>query len=1151
MKKWRLGLDLGTNSQGWSVLGLDENGEINGELIDMGVRIFSDGCEPKTGEPLAAARRTARGIRKNLYRRKLRRHQLFNQLQEDGLFPKEKEEAEKIKVLNPYELRVDALDRKLQPYELGRVLFNLGVRRGFKSNRKDSPDESLEQPDDDTQKGNKNSNDPLKMKQGEKCLHLEAAIKESGYRTLGEFLWQERDKFKLLVAKEKCSTYRQYFEKCDDEKREAANANSVRFVSSCSTYYPLRSLYEDEFNAIRAKQEQFYPTVHWDKIHDIIFFQRPQKPQERGKCQFMTDKDRTFKAMPCSQKYRILQEVYNLKWYDELNKPNDLTKEQQDLIILKLNETKEFSFEKMRRLLKLDTNTRFNLESELRDKLKGNETAVILRYKNNFGELWDTLSLEEQDNIVEILITANEDSEVEQMLQKYTALSDEQRKHIVHKTFSSGTTSLCKEITEKLVSIMQEKHLQFDKALILLGYDHFDDSVKHSDLLEYYGKVLVGSTMGAKPEAPENKPELKYGKIANPTVHIALNQLRVVTNALIKRYGKPSQIVVEVSRDLKASREAKDEIRIANAKRAKENQIINKNIIDMNSKIQYPNRLDRQKFRLWQELGAEGMPRRCIYCGKNISASDLFSNDIQIEHILPYSRTLLNSESNLTLAHTNCNEAKGEKTPFEAFGTTTSGQYAWQEIMKRVSMLKDKKKQGRFAPDAMEKFEKDASFIDRQLTDNAYLSKIARRYLTSITEKNSDVWTVAGGMTKIMRDKWEIDSILKRKIDSKEAAELGLKDDEIGTFKKNRYDHRHHALDAVVIGLTDRSMVQEIATKNARHQKNRIEMPEMPIPHMELCSKVKNIIPSFKPDHGVEGKLSKETLLGRIKQETLLKITDLSADDISNIKVPSVKQQFEKTIAEQQGDLKKTIKILKDTYPEVKVFRFQFVARTSIISLKDRKNITDIVDESIRKELAAFADSHADEKWEQIVQDFSKRTGIKKVRCATFVQTPIIIHQDSKNIHKPTRYLNPVDYFAVIIWQLPTSKEGELPRYVGQFVLRTEVDKNKNPLEDRPHPAAKKICELYKNDYLEFSNENIWIKARIAGYSATANKLDIRPIYSTEDAKTWLVATNENMIESGWKEISGHYFVSINVLFGIMSARKITVDPIGKVHYKK
>lgn len=1129
MAKWRLGLDLGTNSLGWSVLGLDENGEINSELIDMGVRIFSDGREPKTGEPLAAARRTARGIRKNLYRRKLRRHQLFTQLQEDNLFPKEKKEAEKIKVLNPYALRVEALDRKLQPYELGRALFNLGIRRGFKSNRKDSPDESLSQPDEENNAAEtKVADDPSKMKQGEKCLHLEAAIKESGYRTLGEFLWKEHQK-----------------------TANTENTVGLRFIADRTTYYPLRNLYEDEFNAIRAKQEPFYPNIHWDKIHDIIFFQRPLKPQERGKCQFMTDKDRTFKAMPCSQKYRILQEVYNLKWYDELNKPNDLTKEQQDLIIQKLNETKEFSFDKMRRLLKLDTGTRFNLESELRDKLKGNETAVILRYKNNFGELWDTLSLEEQDNIVEVLITANEDSEVEHMLQKYTALTDEQRKHIVHKTFPSGTTSLCKEITEKLVSIMQEKHLQFDKALILLGYDHFDDSVKHSDLLEYYGKVLIGSTMGAKPEAPENKPELKYGKIANPTVHIALNQLRIVTNSLIKRYGKPSQIVVEVSRDLKASREAKDEIRIANAKRAKENLIINKNITDMSSTIKYPNRLDRQKFRLWQELGAEEMSRRCIYCGKNISASELFSNDIQIEHILPYSRTLLNSESNLTLAHTKCNEVKGEKTPFEAFGTATSGQYAWEGIMQRVSMLKDKKKQGRFAPDAMEKFEKDASFIDRQLTDNAYLSKIARRYLTSITEKSSDVWTVAGGMTKIMRDKWEIDSILKRKIDFKEAAVLGLKDDEIGTFKKNRYDHRHHALDAVVIGLTDRSMVQEIATKNAQRKRDRIEMPEMPILRMDLCSKVKSIVPSFKPDHGVEGKLSKETLLGCIKQEIIIKISELTVDDIPNIKVPSVKMEFEKILSEQNGDFKKTIKILKDTYPEIKIFRKQFVARTSITSLKDRKNISDIVDESIRKELAAFADLHADKKWEEIVQEFSKKTGIKKVRCATFVQTPIIIHPDSKNIHKPTRYLNPVDYFAVVIWQLPTAKEGELPKYVGQFVLRTEVDKKKEPIEKKPHPAAKKICELYKNDYLEYSKDNMWIKTRIAGYSATVNAIDIRPVYSTTDAFTWLTATNESMLEKGWKPQKGQNFVSINVLFGIMSARKITVDPIGKVHYKK
>ena len=105
---WRLGLDLGTNSIGWSVFSLTEEKEID-TLVDLGVRIFSDGRDPKSKEPLAVERRIARGQRKLIYRRKLRRKATFRLLQKSGLFPNDKAKAKDIKSLNPYELRVKAL----------------------------------------------------------------------------------------------------------------------------------------------------------------------------------------------------------------------------------------------------------------------------------------------------------------------------------------------------------------------------------------------------------------------------------------------------------------------------------------------------------------------------------------------------------------------------------------------------------------------------------------------------------------------------------------------------------------------------------------------------------------------------------------------------------------------------------------------------------------------------------------------------------------------------------------------------------------------------------------------------------------------------------------------------------------------------------
>ena len=663
-------------------------------------------------------------------------------------------------------------------------------------------------------------------------------------------------------------------------------------------------------------------------------------------------------------------------------------------------------------------------------------------------------------------------------------------------------------------------------------------------MLPYYGKVIVGSTMGSDASKPDSLPEQKYGKISNPTVHVALNQTRVVVNALIKQYGKPAQIVIELSRDLKASREAKDAMMRKQNENKKRNEILNKNIADA-YKIEYPNRNDRLKFRLWEELGSDTMSRKCLYCGKNISGAELFSKNIEIEHILPYSRTLLDAESNLTVAHASCNAFKKERSPYEAFGTNPSG-YNWQEILNRANQLKNPAKRSRFAIDAMETFEKESSFIARQLTDNAYLSKTARKYLHAVCD---DIWSVNGGMTKLLRDKWEIDSILKRKIGINEIAHFGLKEEQIGQYKKNRYDHRHHALDASVIALIDRSMVQQISTLNAKSQKNRIEVPPMAVARLELEEKVKNIVVSFKPDHGAEGKLSKETLLGKIKREELVDIAKIEASDIPLIKSDKVRTDFESSMAELK-DIKAVRKALKDVYPQIKVYRELFVPRTAVTSLKEN-NINDIVDAKIRSLIRNFIDLHKGEKIEDVLQKFTetKHDGkyIKKVRCMNRVQTPIVIND------KITRYLAPEDYFAAVIWQLPPKKEGAKPTYEAQYIRRNEVGKDNKPKPDclkAPHPAAKNLGILHKNDYLEFSDNGKWYKCRIAGFSATQNKLDIRPVYAVTDCNDWIIATNENQLENCWKPQKGNNFVSVNVLFGEKQARFITVNPIGKVFRK-
>ena len=126
----RLGLDIGTNSIGWCLI------EDDRRIVDIGARIFSDGRDPKSGTSLAVDRRDARAMRRRRDRYLGRRSAFLRALIDHGLMPADADEAKLIAERDPYDLRKRALSERLEPYEIGRALFHLNQRRGFKSNRK-------------------------------------------------------------------------------------------------------------------------------------------------------------------------------------------------------------------------------------------------------------------------------------------------------------------------------------------------------------------------------------------------------------------------------------------------------------------------------------------------------------------------------------------------------------------------------------------------------------------------------------------------------------------------------------------------------------------------------------------------------------------------------------------------------------------------------------------------------------------------------------------------------------------------------------------------------------------------------------------------------------------------------------------------------
>jgi CRISPR-associated endonuclease Csn1 len=117
---------------------------------------------------------------------------------------------------------------------------------------------------------------------------------------------------------------------------------------------------------------------------------------------------------------------------------------------------------------------------------------------------------------------------------------------------------------------------------------------------------------GSREQKDKENPEKYYGKINNPTVHIALNQLRKLVNEIIRVYGRPDEVVIELARDLK---EPADEINKQQAQNKKENDRINKCLETLGIKQNYRNRM---LFKLWEDLAKDPAKRCCPFSGIQI-----------------------------------------------------------------------------------------------------------------------------------------------------------------------------------------------------------------------------------------------------------------------------------------------------------------------------------------------------------------------------------------------------------------------------------------------------------------------------------------------------------------------------------------------------
>ncbi|WP_298148796.1 type II CRISPR RNA-guided endonuclease Cas9 [Flavobacterium sp.] len=820
-----LGLDLGTNSIGWAIV--DDN---SNKIIGLGSRIFPMGVEnlgEGEGREISknAGRTAARGIRRQFFRRRLRKKILLKALSENKMCPisvSDFEDWKKTKefpsqklsswfALNPYELRQKSLSEKLSLEEIGRIFYHLIQRRGFLSNSRKSGGE-------DDEKGTIFKGVPKEGKIG--ITVTQESIQD---KSLGSYLFE-------IYPKE--------------------NQSYQIGLERIRNRYTTRKMYVDEFELIWEKQSQFHAELTFElktllggrKLDNyptdgILFHQRPLRSQKHlvGNCSFEPTKTKCpISAIPF-EKFRVWQWVNTVECNGE-----KISKEEREKVVDLLYSQEKLEFKKIRKVLKKEgAEFKFNYKDE--DKIVGTHTISNLSSKKYFGTQWFEFSEKQQEDIWHVLYFFDSKSNLKEYAVKNWKFTEDQAVSISKFNVKDGYASLSRKAISNILPFLQLGYT-YDVAVVLGGIknvfgskwdtlsseksDFFYDNVYEivrsktkggfievikdilrndysipdaqlSKLYHHSAAIDVSELLERLPVDKEADKEIQ--KIKNPIVITALFELRKLVNELIDQHGKIDEIKVEMARDLKISKSQRNEIRRNQQRLERENDRVKARLVENNQRVTHDNLL---LYKLWEEC-----KKTCPYTGKSISLTQLFSGEVQIEHIHPWSRSLNDSFANKTLCFADENRKKGDKTPYEFYGTDKGN---WLKIKERALYLFSDTKE---YPNAYHKFKRfvqqkyDDDFSSRQLNDTRYISKEAKNYLSKICK---NVMVSLGQATSNLRQKWGLNHILN---DENE---------------KTREDHRHHAIDALVMACTKLSYVQELSRWN-RYKKTH-EMKNFPTP---------------------------------------------------------------------------------------------------------------------------------------------------------------------------------------------------------------------------------------------------------------------------------------------------------------------------------
>lgn len=788
---YRLGLDVGIKSVGWCVLECDENGEPI-QINALNSRIFDAAEQPKTGASLAEPRRNARGLRRRIRRKSFRLERIRKLFSENGIELFETQDdliclKDEYKNLDVVKLRSDALDKKLTEAEFARVLYSLARHRGFKSNKRE---------------GAKDSDEGKLLSS---IRESEEKMRESGMRTRGEQLYKKY----LLEGK--------------------PVHNKGGDYSMCVS----RDILVKEIELLFEKQKEFGNNFATDenkeKYLDIFLSQRnfdegPGKgSQYTGshdvkKCEIYRDEDVAAKGTYTSEWATIYQKINNLSIICGGDRRR-LSNEERQIAVELAKKVDKVSYKAFRKAIKLDDDYRFSAlnysEKKKSDKKKneGESKSDVVE----INDVVDSLACEDKGEF----ITAKNSNKIVKALNDNLKSDIELIDEIAEICTKYKSENLFRNAIAESKIIggrLDEETIEKLSKIDMKGYGHLSLHVLR-EILPYLEEGMVYSD--AMQKAGHNHSEHNFekqkflgtkevydaiGGVTSPVVKRALSQTVKVIDAVIRQYGSPYAINIELARDMSMTKDERDKLKKENDARAAKNEAIRENIAKLNA---MPNSTNVLKYKLYEE-----QDHKCAYSMETLDINHLFEDGYyEIDHIIPYSRSFDDSFNNKVLVLKRENQNKRNSTPVEYFERIGRDYDEVLAFWKAVYQKRNRKKL-----EFLQKKEiNESEWKNRALNDTRYASRMLANLIKDyllFDEKSKDkygrVETVKGAITSYLRRFW-------------------------GVQKIREDGDKHHAVDAAIIACVTPKTKNKIERYNQIKESRKMRNGQYVLEDGEIC----------------------------------------------------------------------------------------------------------------------------------------------------------------------------------------------------------------------------------------------------------------------------------------------------------------------------